>query len=165
METLQHGLTGLSDTTGVGKSINAEAVIQSLWHSDSQANSLKRLPDCVCSHDSFTDHSTATAAYGRLTIEQDRRGYWEASELTCIMEQLKELLVRTVWTDLDHPNLNVDVPWLDGVIPTTEKLAAAIWGRLDGQLGSGRLACVRLWETERNMVEYRGEMEPGGTDD
>ncbi len=81
------------------------------------------------------------------------------------LKQLKELLGRTVLADLDHSNLNVDVPWLDGVIPTTENLAVAIWARLDGQLGSGRLACVRLWETERNMVEYRGEKEPGGTDD
>lgn len=81
------------------------------------------------------------------------------------LKQLKELLGRTVLADLDHSNLNVDVPWLDGVIPTTENLAVAIWERLDGQLGSGRLACIRLWETERNMVEYRGESEPGGTDD
>ena len=57
------------------------------------------------------------------------------------------------------------MPWLAGVIPTTENLAVAIWGRLDGQLSSGRLLCVKLWETERNMVEYRGEMKPGGTDD
>jgi 6-pyruvoyltetrahydropterin/6-carboxytetrahydropterin synthase len=81
------------------------------------------------------------------------------------LKQLKELLGRTVLADLDHSNLNVDVPWLDGVIPKTENLAVAIWERLDGQLGSGRLACVRLWETERNLVEYRGESEPGGMDD
>ena len=81
------------------------------------------------------------------------------------LKRLKALLGATVLTDLDHANLNLDVPWLDGIIPTTENLAVAIWGQLDGQLGSGRLVSVRLWETERNMVEYRGEKKPGGTDD
>lgn len=81
------------------------------------------------------------------------------------LKRLKALLGRSVLADLDHANLNLDVPWLDGIIPTTENLAVAIWGQLDGDLGPVRLVSVRLWETERNMVEYRGEQEPGGTND
>ena len=81
------------------------------------------------------------------------------------LKQLKALLGRSVLADLDHANLNLDVPWLDGVIPTTENLAVAIWGQLDRDLGPVRLVSIRLWETERNMVEYRGEKEPGGTND
>jgi len=73
------------------------------------------------------------------------------------LKRLKSLLGTTVLSDLDHANLNIDVPWLKGIIPTTENLAVAIWNRLDGRLESGRLVGVRLWETERNMVEYRGE--------
>jgi 6-pyruvoyltetrahydropterin/6-carboxytetrahydropterin synthase len=73
------------------------------------------------------------------------------------LKQLKALLGEQVLADLDHANLNVDVEWLDGVIPTTENLAVAIWSRLDGRLGDVTLECVRIWETERNMVEYRGE--------
>jgi 6-pyruvoyltetrahydropterin/6-carboxytetrahydropterin synthase len=73
------------------------------------------------------------------------------------LKRLKALLGRTVLADLDHANLNLDVAWLDGVIPTTENLAVAIWGQLDGHLGSVRLVSIRLWETDRNMVEYRGE--------
>ena len=73
------------------------------------------------------------------------------------LKRLKALLGTTVLADLDHANLNIDVPWLDGVIPTTENLAVAIWGQLDGHLGTVRLVGIRLWETERNMVEYRGE--------
>ena len=72
------------------------------------------------------------------------------------LKRLKVLLGETVLTDLDHANLNLDVPWLSGVIPTTENLAVAIWHRLEGQLGTVRLVRVRLWETERNMVEYDG---------
>ena len=81
------------------------------------------------------------------------------------LKRLKALLGRSVLADLDHANLNLDVPWLDGIIPTTENLAVAIWGQLDGHLGPVRLVSIRLWETERNMVEYRGEQEPGGTND
>lgn len=73
------------------------------------------------------------------------------------LKRLKSLLGTTVLSDLDHANLNIDVAWLQGVIPTTENLAVAIWNRLDGRLASVRLVCVRLWETERNMVEYSGE--------
>jgi 6-pyruvoyltetrahydropterin/6-carboxytetrahydropterin synthase len=51
----------------------------------------------------------------------------------------------------------MDVEWLEGVIPTTENLAVAIWRRLDGRLGDVTLECVKIWETERNLVEYRGE--------
>lgn len=72
------------------------------------------------------------------------------------LKRLKDLLGETVLSDLDHANLNVDVPWLQGVVPTTENLAVAIWRRLEGGLGAVRLIGVRLWETERNSVEYRG---------
>jgi 6-pyruvoyltetrahydropterin/6-carboxytetrahydropterin synthase len=73
------------------------------------------------------------------------------------LKRLKALLGEQVLEDLDHANLNMDVQWLQGVIPTTENLAVAIWRRLDGRLGDVTLECVKIWETERNMVEYRGE--------
>jgi 6-pyruvoyltetrahydropterin/6-carboxytetrahydropterin synthase len=62
-----------------------------------------------------------------------------------------------VTVDLDHRNLNVDVPWLEGVIPSTENLVVAIWNRLAPRIPTGRLAKLVLWETPRNSVEYRGE--------
>lgn len=73
------------------------------------------------------------------------------------LKRLKALLGEQVLSDLDHANLNLDVNWLQGIIPTTENLAIEIWRRLDGRLGDVRLECVKIWETERNMVEYRGE--------
>lgn len=59
--------------------------------------------------------------------------------------------------DLDHRNLNLDVPWLQGVIPSTENLVVAIWERLAPRLPSGRLVRLVLWETPRNSAEYWGE--------
>lgn len=73
------------------------------------------------------------------------------------LKRLKHLLEREVLADVDHANLNVDVDWMTGVIPTTENLAVAIWRRLEGGLPGVRLLSVRLWETDRNSVEYRGE--------
>jgi 6-pyruvoyltetrahydropterin/6-carboxytetrahydropterin synthase len=72
------------------------------------------------------------------------------------LKRLKDLLGEHLLRDLDHANLNVDVPWLQGVNPTTENLAVSIWRRLEGHLGGAELVGVRLWETERNSVEYRG---------
>ena len=73
------------------------------------------------------------------------------------LRALKELLQDVVLDDLDHANLNKDVAWLNGVIPTTENLVVAIWNQLAGRLAGPRLVSIRLWETERNSVEYRGE--------
>jgi 6-pyruvoyltetrahydropterin/6-carboxytetrahydropterin synthase len=58
--------------------------------------------------------------------------------------------------DLDHRNLNLDVPWLEGAIPSTENLVVAIWDRLAPRIPRGRLARLVLWETPRNCAEYTG---------
>jgi 6-pyruvoyltetrahydropterin/6-carboxytetrahydropterin synthase len=73
------------------------------------------------------------------------------------LKRLKRLLEQEVLDDVDHANLNVDVEWMAGMIPTTENLAVAIWRRLERGLPGVRLLSVRLWETDRNSVEYRGE--------
>ncbi len=70
---------------------------------------------------------------------------------------LRELVEGRVVTDVDHRNLNLDVPWLRGINPTTENLVVAIWGRLVGELpGNVRLLRLDLWETPRNHVAYEG---------
>ena len=62
-----------------------------------------------------------------------------------------------VTDDLDHRNLNLDVPWLEGVIPSTENLVVAIWRRLAPRMPAGRLVRLVLWETPRNAAEYTGD--------
>lgn len=58
--------------------------------------------------------------------------------------------------DLDHRNLNVEVSWLEGIIPSTENLVVALWNQLAPRIPSGRLVRLVLWETPRNYVEYSG---------
>ncbi len=75
-------------------------------------------------------------------------------DLKALRDRVEELVVG----DVDHRNLNRQVPWLEGVNPTTENLVVAIWDRLVGALPDGvRLHRIVLWETPRNSVEYSGE--------
>ena len=55
-------------------------------------------------------------------------------------------------------NLNVDVDFLDGVIPTAENLAIKFWEILEPKINKGRLYEVKLYESERNYVVYRGDV-------
>ncbi|MFY9925558.1 MAG: 6-carboxytetrahydropterin synthase [Opitutaceae bacterium] len=72
------------------------------------------------------------------------------------LSDLKKLLEKAVVVPCDHRNLNKDVDFLKGVIPTSENLAVAFWGRIAKRLKRGRLHCVRLYETPRNFAEYYG---------
>ena len=73
------------------------------------------------------------------------------------LKRLKETVEGAVLGDVDHANLNVDVSWLEGVIPTAENIAVAVWQRLEAALPNGMLERVVITESERNLVEYRGE--------
>ena len=73
------------------------------------------------------------------------------------LKDLRVLVEESAIEDLDHRNLNVDVPWLQDVIPTTENLVVAVWHRIVGGLPAGVvLHRLVLWETPRNYVEYTG---------
>lgn len=73
------------------------------------------------------------------------------------LSQLKRIVHERVVDRLDHKNLNLEVDFLQGVLPSTENLVVAIWEQLEGALPSGRLHRVRLYETENNAAEYYGE--------
>jgi 6-pyruvoyltetrahydropterin/6-carboxytetrahydropterin synthase len=73
------------------------------------------------------------------------------------LKRLRELVERVVLADVDHANLNVDVPWMVGIIPTAENIAVQVWRRLADELPAGMLERVVVSESERNLVEYRGE--------
>ncbi len=70
---------------------------------------------------------------------------------------LKKVMNERVVDVCDHANLNLDVAFMRGIMPSTENFVVAIWKQLEDALPSGKLHCIRLYETERNMAEYRGE--------
>jgi 6-pyruvoyl-tetrahydropterin synthase len=46
---------------------------------------------------------------------------------------------------------------MNGVIPTSENITMAIWNQLKDKIPSGELCSVKLYETENNYFEYKGE--------
>jgi len=71
--------------------------------------------------------------------------------------ELKRILHRAVVDRCDHRNLNEEVPFLKGVIPSTENLVIAFWNEIAPLVPPpGALHCVRLYETPRNFAEYHG---------
>lgn len=74
--------------------------------------------------------------------------------------ELKRILHEAVVDKCDHRNLNDEVPFLRGVIPSTENLVIAFWNEIEPHIKTGRLYCVRLYETPRNFAEYHGPDAP-----
>lgn len=72
------------------------------------------------------------------------------------LKELKDVMRRAVIDRVDHTNLNEDVDFLRGVIPTAENLAVAFWNEIERVLPRGRLHQIVVHETERNSVTYRG---------
>jgi 6-pyruvoyltetrahydropterin/6-carboxytetrahydropterin synthase len=73
------------------------------------------------------------------------------------LKQLKDIMRDRVVDRVDHTNLNEDVDFLRGVIPTAENLARSFWEQLAPAIPNGELYEVFLQETDRNSVRYRGE--------
>lgn len=101
-----------------------------------------------CSNPSGHGHNYVLEVSLSGDVDPDTGFVYDLSELSSLVRKL-------IITDVDHRNLNVDVEWLRGVIPTTENLACAFWERLDANLPGGRLYSVRLGETEKNWAERR----------
>jgi 6-pyruvoyltetrahydropterin/6-carboxytetrahydropterin synthase len=78
------------------------------------------------------------------------------------LKTLSVIVREKVIEALDHKNLNLDVPFLKGIMASTENLAIAIWDLIEQDIieNGGELAKIKLIETENNFVEYYGGKEP-----
>jgi 6-pyruvoyltetrahydropterin/6-carboxytetrahydropterin synthase len=65
---------------------------------------------------------------------------------------LKRILLN-VLEEFDHKNLNLDMPYFEGRIPTSENLARVLWTKLDTQKAIGTLHAIRLYEDEDLYAE------------
>ncbi|HMM12268.1 MAG TPA: 6-carboxytetrahydropterin synthase [Bacteroidales bacterium] len=70
------------------------------------------------------------------------------------MKVLKDLIRTEVEERFDHKNLNLDCPEFQGIIPTAENIAIVIYNLLRAKIDAKLDLQVRLYETERNFVEY-----------
>lgn len=73
------------------------------------------------------------------------------------LKRLKDIMRDRVVDRVDHKNLNEDVDFLRGIIPTAENLARAFWRELAPAIREGKIHELVLHETERNSVRYQGE--------
>jgi 6-pyruvoyltetrahydropterin/6-carboxytetrahydropterin synthase len=76
------------------------------------------------------------------------------------LKVLGDVIKREIIEQLDHKNINLDVPFMQGKMASCEILVMEIWWLLDHALApltEARLYQIRLYETERNFVDYYGE--------
>lgn len=75
-------------------------------------------------------------------------------DLGALDELVQERLIRHV----DHKHLNLDVPFLQEVIPTAENIVYMFWRELSPAVPKTvRLHRLRLLESKNNVAEYQGE--------
>lgn len=70
------------------------------------------------------------------------------------LKTLSDLIQTHVLRSFDHKNLNLDTPWFRDLNPTAENIAVVIWNILRKHLDNRLDLTVKLYETERNSVEY-----------
>jgi len=65
---------------------------------------------------------------------------------------LKHVLLAVI-EEFDHKNLNLDMPYFNDRIPTSENLARVLWTKLESQKDIGTLHAIRLYEDEDLFAE------------
>ena len=69
---------------------------------------------------------------------------------------LKGIVEREIISKVDHRNFNLEVDFMQDVIPTTENIIVQMWRVLEPAISPARLTRLVLWETPNNYVEYDG---------
>ncbi|KAM9426552.1 6-pyruvoyl tetrahydrobiopterin synthase [Pholidichthys leucotaenia] len=73
------------------------------------------------------------------------------------LTELKKCIEEVIMIPLDHKNLDKDVPHFANVVSTTENVAVYIWDNMVKVLPPGLLHQIKIYETDKNVVMYRGE--------
>jgi len=73
---------------------------------------------------------------------------------------LKEIIHTEILNKIDHQYLN-ELEMFKDIIPTTENMTMVFWkilkDKIKGEGNSVKLYSIKLYETEKNYVEFRGE--------
>jgi 6-pyruvoyltetrahydropterin/6-carboxytetrahydropterin synthase len=73
------------------------------------------------------------------------------------MKLLSDIIDREVLQLFDHRNLNLDTTFFKDKNPTAENIAIVIYELLLPHIDPRHELGIRLYETERNFVEYPGK--------
>ncbi len=70
------------------------------------------------------------------------------------LKALSNIIGEHVLKHFDHKNLNLDTSYFKTLNPTAENIAIVIWRILRQQIDTQFDLKIKLYETERNFVEY-----------
>ena len=73
------------------------------------------------------------------------------------LKKLSDIIIEEIIDKVDHKHMNFDVDFLQGLIPTAENMVIAFWQILNNNIQGGKLYAIKLYESDNNFVEYRGE--------
>lgn len=100
-----------------------------------------------CSYPNFHGHNyeLEVKIVGEINLET---GY------VIDMKELSKLIKREVLNKFDHKNLNLDTEEFKNLNPTAENIAVVIYNLLRPHIAKQNDLKIRLYETERNFVEF-----------
>jgi 6-pyruvoyltetrahydropterin/6-carboxytetrahydropterin synthase len=70
------------------------------------------------------------------------------------VKELKRIVNKNVIDQLDHKNLNVEVPDFKLLNPTVENIAMVIYNKIRPEISEELELKITLYETPRNYAEY-----------
>jgi 6-pyruvoyltetrahydropterin/6-carboxytetrahydropterin synthase len=102
-----------------------------------------------CNNPNFHGHNYELIVQLRGEIDPDTGYVYD-------MKVLSDLIKIHVLNKFDHKNLNLDTDEFRNLNPSAENIAVVIWNILREKIDRKFELMVRLYETERNYVEYDG---------
>lgn len=125
-----------------------------LWRSDWNEEKNKEVFG-KCSNENWHGHNYQLYVTVK-GVPSEETGF--VIDLKFLSVLIKDLVIEP----LDHKNLNLDVPFMQGKLASTENLVIEIWNILEGPIAAanGKLCHIKLYETENNFVDYYGGFEP-----
>ncbi|XP_063995220.1 6-pyruvoyl tetrahydrobiopterin synthase [Diachasmimorpha longicaudata] len=93
------------------------------------------------------------------TVEVTVRGPVDSKTgMVMNIADLKVYIQKVLMDQLDHKNLDRDVPYFANVISTTENVAVYVFDQLRTIMPNPSLLYeVKIYETDKNIIVYRGE--------
>lgn len=104
----------------------------------------------VCNNPNYHGHN--------YTLIVEVRGHIDpATGYVMDIKLLKDIIEENIIERFDHRNLNLDTEEFKTLNPTAENISVVIWNILRTKIADSLSLRIRLYETERNFVEYGGE--------
>ena len=101
----------------------------------------------LCANEHFHGHN--------YTIEVKVIGEIESETGYVIdLKIVKDIIKEEIEERFDHKNLNLDTKEFASLNPTAENIIVVIYDLIRAKLDSKYELFIKLWETEKNIVEY-----------